>query len=622
MHAWLTRLDQHFPVRYTAWMLCAIGLLLFTFTYVAFHTGGYAALLFLFLVCLGWRDKNQRRHSVLRNYPVIGHVRFLLEFIRPEMRQYFLESDNEAAPFSRQQRSLVYQRAKGDSDKRPFGTQLDTQATGYEWINHSLAPTQLASHDFRVLIGAGGSSCTQPYNASLFNISAMSFGALSANAILALNAGAKKGGFAHDTGEGSISIHHRMHGGDLIWEIGSGYFGCRDETGRFSEEHFVANAREPQVKMIEIKLSQGAKPGHGGVLPGAKVTIEIAATRGVQAGVDCVSPAAHSAFNTPSEMMQFIERLRQLSGGKPVGFKLCIGHPWEWFAICKAMMETGLLPDFIVVDGGEGGTGAAPLEFTDHVGTPLQEGLLLVHNTLVGLNLRSRIRIGCAGKIVSAFDIARALALGADWCNAARGFMFALGCIQSQTCHSGSCPTGVATQDPMRAQALDVTDKTERVYRFHENTLEALKELVQAAGLERPAQITANHIVRRMANQQVRLLAQQLETVAPGVLLAAAAGQALWPHKVYQLYWPLASATQWQVARQVAVAQAVAVVPAVPMTQTAPTEMTANFSAPEVNSAPVLPSKAQPAPVPGETAPAVPAATAAQEPAGPQGRLL
>ncbi len=546
MHAWLTRLDQHFPVRYTAWIACAVAFMLFSFTSVAFHTGGFLALLFLFLVGLGWRDTRQRRHSVLRNYPVIGHLRFLLEFIRPEMRQYFIEGDNEAAPFSRQQRSLVYQRAKGDSDKRPFGTQLDTQAAGYEWINHSLAPTTLPNHDFRVLIGAGGSSCTQPYNASLFNISAMSFGALSANAILALNAGAKKGGFAHDTGEGSISVHHRVHGGDLIWEIGSGYFGCRDEAGRFSEERFVDNAREPQVKMIEIKLSQGAKPGHGGVLPGAKVTIEIAAARGVEIGQDCVSPAAHSAFSTPTEMMHFIERLRGLSGGKPVGFKLCIGHPWEWFAICKAMLETGLLPDFIVVDGGEGGTGAAPLEFTDHVGTPLQEGLALVHNSLVGLNLRSRIRIGCAGKIVSAFDIARALALGADWCNAARGFMFALGCIQSQTCHSGMCPTGVATQDPMRQRALDVADKAERVFHFHENTLEALKELVQAAGLERPAQITANHIVRRMVSRQVKLLAQQLDFVAPGALLAAASGHAAWPHKVFQLYWPLACAGHWQ----------------------------------------------------------------------------
>ncbi|MBL8287539.1 MAG: FMN-binding glutamate synthase family protein [Rubrivivax sp.] len=548
MHEWLQRIDRHFPVRYFAWLLSAVALLLATFTWVAFDMGGGVALAGLALVGLGWRDTRQRRHSVLRNYPVIGHLRFLLEFIRPEMRQYFIESDNEAAPFSRQQRSLVYQRAKGDPDKRPFGTQLDVHAAGFEWINHSIAPTQLASHDFRVEIGRGGTSCTQPYSASVFNISAMSFGALSANAIMALNAGAKKGGFAHDTGEGSISEHHRVHGGDLVWEIGSGYFGCRSADGRFSENRFVDNATSPQVKMIELKLSQGAKPGHGGVLPGSKVTAEIAAARGVAAGEDCISPARHSAFATPVEMMQFIERLRGLSGGKPVGFKLCIGHPWEWFGICKAMLESGLLPDFIVVDGAEGGTGAAPLEFTDHVGAPLQEGLLLVHNTLVGLGLRERIRIGCAGKVVSAFDIARAMALGADWCNSARGFMFSLGCIQAQSCHTGSCPTGVTTQDPLRQRALVVPTKAERVYRFHEGTLEALKELVQAAGLMHPREITASHIVRRMADREVRLLANQLTFVQPGSLLAAAAGRGEWPHAVFRLYWPMASAGSFQVA--------------------------------------------------------------------------
>ena len=447
MRAWLLTLNQYFPIRYTTWLLCAVGLLLCTFTSVAFGTGGWLALLFALLLGLGLRDILQTRHSVLRNYPVIGHLRFLLEFIRPEMRQYFIESDNEAAPFSRQQRSLVYQRSKGEPDKRPFGTQMDVGAIGYEWINHSLLPTQLPTHDFRITIGA---QRAQPYSASVFNISAMSFGALSANAILALNAGAKRGGFAHDTGEGSISEHHRVHGGDLIWEIGSGYFGCRNDDGSFSAERFATNARDPQVKMIELKLSQGAKPGHGGVLPGPKVTLEIATARGVPPWVDCVSPASHSAFDTPVGMMHFIERLRELSGGKPTGFKLCIGHPWEWFALAKAMLETGITPDFIVVDGAEGGTGAAPLEFTDHVGAPLQEGLLLVHNTLVGLNLRDKIRVGCAGKVISAFDIARMMALGADWCNSARGFMFALGCIQAQNCHTGMCPTGVSTQDPQR----------------------------------------------------------------------------------------------------------------------------------------------------------------------------
>ena len=548
MHEWLHRIDSHFPVRYTAWLASAIGAMLFAFTFVAFGVGGGAALACLFLVGLGWRDTRQRRHSVLRNYPVIGHLRFLLEFIRPEIRQYFIEGDGEAAPFSRQQRSLVYQRAKGEGDKRPFGTQLDVHAVGYEWINHSIAPTQIDGQDFRITIGDGGTSCTQPYSASVFNISAMSFGALSANAILALNGGAKRGNFAHDTGEGSISQHHRVQGGDLIWEIGSGYFGCRNDDGTFSEARFASNARDPQVKMIELKLSQGAKPGHGGLLPGPKVTPEIAAARGVPAGVDCVSPASHSGFRTPVEMMQFIDRLRRLSGGKPTGFKLCIGHPWEWFAICKAMLETGILPDFIVVDGAEGGTGAAPLEFTDHVGAPLQEGLLLVHNTLVGLNLRQRIRIGAAGKVVSAFDIARCMALGADWCNAARGFMFALGCIQAQACHTGSCPTGVTTQDPKRQQALVVHTKMERVWRFHQYTLHALKELVQAAGLDHPNQITPAHIVRRVADHEVRLLVNQLSFVKPGSLLAAMEGRVEWPHAVFRQYWPLAQSNSFHAA--------------------------------------------------------------------------
>jgi glutamate synthase domain-containing protein 2 len=539
MHAWLQRLDRHFPVRYAVWLACAVLALLSAFSWIAFGVGGWLALLGLFGVGLGLRDTRQRRHAVLRNYPVIGHLRFLLEFIRPEIRQYFIEDDNAAAPFSRQQRSIVYQRAKGEPDKRPFGTQLDVQAEGFEWINHSLLPTELPGHDFRVLIGADRA---QPYAASVFNISAMSFGSLSANAILALNGGAKRGGFMHDTGEGSISQHHRVHGGDLVWEIASGYFGCRGDDGRFDPERFAAQATQPQVKLIEIKLSQGAKPGHGGMLPGAKVTAEIAATRGIPIGVDCISPARHSAFSTPVELLQFVEQLRTLSGGKPTGFKLCIGHPWEWFAICKAMLATGILPDFIVVDGAEGGTGAAPLEFTDHVGAPLQEGLQLVHNTLVGLNLRERIRIGCAGKVISAFDIARLMALGADWCNSARGFMFALGCIQAQSCHTGTCPTGVTTQDPLRQQALVVPDKMERVFRFHQGTLDALKELTQAAGLNHPRDFRLTHIVRRVSKSEVKLLANLLHELKPGELLAAATGQAAWPHKVYELYWPLAAA--------------------------------------------------------------------------------
>jgi glutamate synthase domain-containing protein 2 len=540
MHAFLSRIDRFFPVRYLAWALTISVAVWLTFRWQQTGTGAVPALVAGILALMGLRDSLQRQRSVLRNYPVIGHLRFLLELIRPEIRQYFLESDNEETPFSRQQRSIVYQRAKGDPDKRPFGTQLDQKAAGYEWINHSLVPTEIPSVDFRVTIGSAP-SCTQPYSASIFNISAMSFGALSGNAILALNGGANKGRFAHDTGEGSISPYHRVHGGDLIWEVASGYFGCRDEHGRFSEERFVANAREPAVKMIEVKLSQGAKPGHGGVLPGQKVTPEIAATRGVQPGEDCVSPARHREFGTPVELLQFVERLRKLSGGKPTGFKLCIGHPWEWFAICKAMLETGLMPDFIVVDGAEGGTGAAPLEFVDHVGTPLQEGLLLVHNTLTGLNLRSRIKIGCSGKIISAFDIARALALGADWCNSARGFMFALGCLQAQTCHTGSCPTGVATQSPLRQKALVVPDKIERVYRFHHHTLGALRELTQAAGLMHPNEFRATHLVRRISQNDVRLLANVVPQVRPGQLLDAVAGRTDWPHNVFSLYWPRAN---------------------------------------------------------------------------------
>ena len=546
-----------FPTRYSAFALCVVGLaacLAFVLMSPHLWLAWVGVVVFAVLAGTGVHDLRQTRHAILRNYPVIGHLRFLLEYIRPEMRQYFIESDAEAAPFSRAQRSLVYQRAKGEPDNRPFGTQLDVTIAGYEWINHSMQPTRLANHDFRIVIGgtpqpADGNAaqvCTQPYSASVFNISAMSFGALSANAILALNQGAKMGGFAHDTGEGSISQHHRVHGGDLIWEIGSGYFGCRNDDGTFNEERFTANARDPQVKMIEVKLSQGAKPGHGGVLPAPKVTPEIAAARGVPVGVDCISPSSHSAFTTPTEMMHFIAKLRELSGGKPTGFKFCLGHPWEWFAIVKAMQATGITPDFIVVDGAEGGTGAAPVEFSDHVGAPLQEGLLLVHNTLVGVNLRDRVRIGCAGKVISAFDIARMMALGADWCNAGRGFMMALGCIQAQSCHTGHCPTGVTTQDPLRQQALVVPTKADRVRNFHRSTLHALQELVQAAGLDHPQQITAHHIVRRISDTEVRLLSNLVMQVQPGALLGALDAQ----HNVFRTYWPLASAESFQPVTQ------------------------------------------------------------------------
>ena len=506
----------------------------------------FSSLTALALACVGLGlgivgvvDRRQTKQSIRRNYPVIGHIRFFLEFIRPEIRQYFLENDTDAAPFSRNQRSLVYQRAKNVVDKRAFGTQRDVYMAGHEWINHSMTPLTLEEWDFRVTVG--DLHCKKPYETSVFNISAMSFGALSANAVLALNGGAKKGGFAHDTGEGSISKYHLENGGDLIWEIGSGYFGCRTPEGRFDPEKFAKQAGLDTVKMIEIKLSQGAKPGHGGVLPGPKVTPEIAEARGVEMGVDCVSPAGHSEFTTPIELMNFIQRLRDLSGGKPVGFKFCVGHPWEWFAIAKAMIQTDIYPDFIVVDGAEGGTGAAPVEFADHVGAPLQEGLILVHNTLLGLNIRERIRLGASGKIVSAFDIARNMAIGADFCNSARGFMFALGCIQAQACHTGHCPTGVTTQDPIRQQALVVPEKKERVYNFHHNTLHALSELVGAAGLTHPLHLTPHHIVRRVSHNEIRLLSTLFNFYSPGDLLE---GKFVSP--VFERYWDMARADSFE----------------------------------------------------------------------------
>jgi glutamate synthase domain-containing protein 2 len=495
-------------------------------------------LLFAALAVLGTTDLIQTRHAVLRNYPLLAHIRFILEEIRPEIRQYFLESEKDGTPFSRDKRALVYQRAKRALDKRPFGTQNDVYASGFEWLDHSIAPKLPAKEPFR--IGIGGPDCSKPYSASILNISAMSFGALSSNAIRALNTGAKKGNFAHDTGEGGYSPYHRENGGDLIWEIGSGYFSCRNSDGTFSAEKFEAAAQSDQVKMVELKLSQGAKPGHGGVLPGAKVSAEIAATRGVPVGVDCISPSRHSAFSTPIEMMQFIAMMRRLSGGKPTGFKLCIGHPWEFLAVCKAMVKTEIYPDFIVIDGKEGGTGAAPLEFTDHLGMPLREGLNFVHNALIGINARNRIKLGASGKIISAFDIARVMALGADWCNSARGFMFALGCIQSQSCHTDRCPTGVSTQDRVRQRALVVPDKAERVFNFHRATLDALAELVAAAGLDHPAEFAPAHFSRRVSPHEVKSFAELYPPLEPGELLAGTGD------KRFEIAWTMASATEFR----------------------------------------------------------------------------
>jgi glutamate synthase domain-containing protein 2 len=481
------------------------------------------------LAALGISDLVQTRHSVLRNYPIMAHIRFILEEVRPEIRQYFFESETDGTPFSRDRRALVYQRAKMQLDKRPFGTHLPVYQDGFEWMLHSLAPQPQSKELFRITIG--GPACAQPYSASVFNISAMSFGSLSANAIRALNGGAKIGGFAHDTGEGGFSPYHAEQGGDIIWEIGSGYFGCRTLEGAFSPEAFARTAQNPQIKMIEIKLSQGAKPGHGGVLPAAKVTPEISAIRGVPMGIDCVSPARHSAFATPLELMAFIEKLRALSGGKPVGFKLCLGQPEEFLALCKAMLESSVAPDFIVVDGKEGGTGAAPLEFMDHLGMPMREGLNFIHNALIGIGLRSTIKLGCSGKILTAFDMARAMALGADWCNSARGFMFSVGCIQSLACHTDACPTGVATQDPVRGRAIHVPDKKERVANFHRATLHCLAELTAAAGLDHPSQFERDHFRRRVAHDSVVSFAELFPQLDDGELLRGARDarlRALW----------------------------------------------------------------------------------------------
>ncbi len=495
-------------------------------------------VIFISLSVVGTVDVLQKRHAVLRNYPLSAHIRFILEEIRPEIRQYFLESEKDGTPFSRDKRAIVYQRAKRALDKRPFGTQNDVYASGFEWLDHSIAPKPVAKEPFRILVG--GPDCEKPYSASIFNISAMSFGALSRNAILALNGGAQRGNFAHDTGEGGYSPYHRENGGDIIWEIGSGYFSCRNGDGTFCADKFAAAATQQQVKMVELKLSQGAKPGHGGVLPAAKVSPEIAMTRGVPVGVDCISPSGHSAFSSPIEMLQFIATMRRLSGGKPAGFKLCIGHPWEFLAICKAMIETKIYPDFIVIDGKEGGTGAAPLEFTDHLGMPLREGLNFVHNALIGINARDRIKLGASGKIISAFDIARVLALGADWCNSARGFMFALGCIQSLSCHTDRCPTGVSTQDPTRQRALVVPDKAERVYNFHRATIESLAELVAAAGLDHPTQFAPAHFSRRVSQHEVKSFAELYPPLKPGELLTGSAD------KRYEMAWAMASAEEFR----------------------------------------------------------------------------
>jgi glutamate synthase domain-containing protein 2 len=479
----------------------------------------WSLVLWLPLLALAAYDYFQDRHTLLRNYPLAARIRWIMEDLRPYLRSYIVESDLDGRPFNHDERALVYARAKGQLDAHPFGTELDVYSDEYEWLGHSMVPNEKAPEAWRVEVGS--SQCFRPYSAALLNISAMSFGSLSANAIMALNKGAAMGNFYHDTGEGGLSRYHRSHGGDLVWEIGSGYFGCRDGWGQFDPAKFAETAQIDQVKMVEIKLSQGAKPGHGGVLPAAKISAEIAAARGVPQGQDCVSPAAHSTFSTPIELLEWAARLRELSGGKPVGVKFCVGQPHEVFALTKAMVETGIRLDFITVDGAEGGTGAAPVELSNRMGMPLREGLIMVRNALVGCDLKGETRIAAAGKIHSGAGMAMNFALGADWCNAARAFMFALGCVQSMRCHTDTCPTGVTTQDATRQRGLVVEDKAERVARFQRQTLMGLREMIVAMGLESPWELRPHHVGERLNPVRSDGIDRFFDFLAPGALLAA-----------------------------------------------------------------------------------------------------
>jgi glutamate synthase domain-containing protein 2 len=488
-----------------------------------------AAAVFAIPVLVGLYDLLQRRHSILRNYPILGHMRFALESVRPELQQYFIERNTDGRPYDRDTRTAIYERAKGVKDEQAYGTEREVNEPGYEWLLHSNAPIEPPKDQPRVRIG--GPDCTKPYDMALLNVSAMSFGALSANAITALNRGAAAGGFAHDTGEGGLTDHHR-HGGDLVWEVGTGYFGARTKDGDFDPRLFAEKAALDEVKMVSLKLSQGAKPGIGGVLPGPKVTAEIAQARGVPKGETCVSPPSHRVFSTPRELVLFLARMRELAGGKPTGFKLCVGARHELLAIAKAMLAEGITPDFIVVDGSEGGTGAAPAEYEDHVGTPLTEGLIMVHNTLVGTGLRDRIRIGASGKVATGSDVVKRLAQGADYTNAARAMMMATGCIMSQRCHTNQCPVGVATQDPKRARALDVEDKFQRVRRYQHATVAEAQRLLGSMGLADPGAVTPHNLMRRVDHVTSRSYAELYEWLEPGQLLdeAPEAWAADWAH--------------------------------------------------------------------------------------------
>ena len=473
----------------------------------------------ILLILVGVKDMVQTKHTLWRNFPLLGRMRWLMEAMRPKLYQYFVESDTDGKPINRIDRSTIYQRSKKELDTMPFGTQMDVYSEGYEWMTHSISPRDFhkMNHNPRVVVG--NRDCKQPYNASVLNVSAMSFGSLSTAAIESLNGGAKIGGFAHNTGEGGISPYHLTEGGDLIWQIGTGYFGARDANGNFSFEIFAKNAAKPTVKMIEIKLSQGAKPGHGGILPAAKNTPEIAAIRHVEPYTTIYSPPFHSAFSNPKELVLFIRDIREASEGKPIGFKLCIGHKSEFIGICKAMVELDIYPDFITVDGGEGGTGAAPQEFSNYVGAPMMDGLAFVHNMLVGFGIRQHIKLIGSGKILSGFHLVRAMSLGADICTSARAMMMAMGCIQALVCNRNTCPTGIATQDPQLVAGLVVKEKKVRVANYHEETVNSFVELLGAAGMDEPGELTRSHIYRRLFMNEVRTFEDIYPSLEPGCLL-------------------------------------------------------------------------------------------------------
>lgn len=514
----------------------AVVLLTVGLIFVMLHDTVWFLVFLTPLIILWIYDITQKKHTLLRNFPVLGHIRYILEFLRPEIRQYFIAGDEDERPFNREVRSIVYQRAKNVRDTIAFGTERNILEIGYTWVLHSLDPKQISEVEPRIIVG--GPDCTKPYNASRLNISAMSFGSLSANAIMALNQGAKIGGFAHNTGEGGLSPYH-LQGGDIIFQLGTAYFGCRDDQGRFDDNEFMVEAHRDEVKMIEIKLSQGAKPSHGGILPAAKLTLEIATVRKVKMGQDVVSPAAHSAFNSPIGLLQFVKKLRDLSGGKPVGFKLCVGRKDEFLGICKAMLETNILPDFITVDGAEGGTGAAPLEFTNHVGEPLEAGLVFVHNSLVGINVRDKIRIICSGKVATGFDMVEKIALGADMCNSARAMMMSVGCVQSKQCNANTCPTGVATQNKRLQRGLVVDQKKQHAANFHKNTMRSFLEIVGAMGLTNPSELKPDYIMRRISDECTRPFNEIHHYLEPGQLL----GKNIPDH--FKRYWTLANTNKF-----------------------------------------------------------------------------